>query len=45
MLAADSRSGSISPTPPPVKPTDFARMRNTSANASVTSAKYEPLSP
>ena len=45
MLAADSRSGTISPTPPPVNGTDSATMRNTSANASVTSAKYEPLRP
>ena len=41
----DSRSGTIRPTPPPVKGTDTAMMRNTSAKASVTSAKYEPLSP
>ena len=33
------------PTPAPVKSNDTARMRNTSANASVTSAKYEPLRP
>jgi hypothetical protein len=44
-LAADSCSGIISPTPPPVTSTDSARMRNTSAKASVTSAKYEPFRP
>jgi len=45
MFATDSRSGTIRPTPPPVNGTEVARMRNTSAKASVTSAKYEPFSP
>ena len=31
MFAADSRSGTISPTPAPVNGTDSATMRNTSA--------------
>ena len=38
-------SGTMRPTPAPVKSNVLARIRNTSANASVTSAKYEPRSP
>ena len=38
-------SGSIKPTPPPVKSSDTARMRKTSAKAKVTKAKYEPFKP
>ena len=34
-----------SPTPAPVKSTVLASMRKTSANASVTSAKYDPRNP
>jgi hypothetical protein len=33
------------PTPAPVMGATLARMRSTSANASVTRAKYEPFSP
>jgi hypothetical protein len=38
-LAALRSSGIRSPTPAPVKSTELERMRNTSAKASVTSAK------
>ena len=43
MVAALSFSGTSTPAAPPVKLQEFARMRKTSAKASVTSAKYDPL--
>jgi hypothetical protein len=44
-FAAPGFIGTSMPKPEPVKSQEFTTTRNTSAKASVTSAKYEPRSP
>ena len=45
IAAGRGSSGISSPSPAPVKGAELETMRNTSAKASVTSAKYDPRSP